>query len=434
MFISIFIIMALNTFPVILSYLSLILLIYIFTCSVRYSLSFISVRSQESREPSEDMPFVSVIVPAYNEAVVLKRTIPAMLKVDYPKDRIEFLYVYESKSTDETEEIIISYAEKDPRIRPLLRNSDKGGKAAATNYGVEHARGEIIASYDADHSIQEDAIQRAVSWFADPDVECVKGRCRGINKRDNLLTMVSGIERDIVERLSIPSAYHLGGFSTFGGGHAYFRKEIFGKIGFFDEEIMTEDIDYSVRLHLEGHEVVCDPLIESWEEIPNSFNAWFQQRIRWARGWMQVWRKHIVKVMSSKHMRRYEKADIAATLSMVLGVVISIFLIPTMILNFLGMIPGIVPRIYYIMVVAFATLLPLLLAIGVVYIDHKKDGVFRWLEIPTSLLVIPYFFLLVGVNWLAFCDEFVFKSESVYVKTQRNETSLPKPSLKRANG
>jgi cellulose synthase/poly-beta-1,6-N-acetylglucosamine synthase-like glycosyltransferase len=434
MFILIFIIMALNTFPVILSYLSLILLIYIFSCSVRYSLSFISLKGQDYQELSEDMPFVSVIVPAYNEAVVLKRTIPAMLKVDYPKDRIEFLYVYESKSTDETEEIIISYAEKDPRIRPLLRNSDKGGKAAATNYGVEHARGEIIASYDADHSIQEDAIQRAVSWFADPDVVCVKGRCRGINKRDNPLTMVSGIERDIVERLSIPSAYHLGGFSTFGGGHAYFRKEIFGKIGFFDEEIMTEDIDYSVRLHLEGHEVVCDPLIESWEEIPNSFSAWFQQRIRWARGWMQVWRKHIVKVMSSKHMRRYEKADIAATLSMVLGVVISIFLIPTMILNFLGMIPGIVPRIYYIMVVAFATLLPLLLAIGVVYIDYKKDGVFRWQEIPTSLLVIPYFFLLVGVNWLAFCDEFVFKSKSVYVKTQRNETSLPKSSLKRANG
>jgi cellulose synthase/poly-beta-1,6-N-acetylglucosamine synthase-like glycosyltransferase len=378
---------------------------------------------------SKDMPFVSVIVPAYNEGLVLKRTIPAMLKIKYPENKIEFIYVYESKSTDDTEDVILSYAKRDSRIRPLLRVSDKGGKAAATNYGIKHARGEIIASFDADHSISSEAILRAVSWFWDPRVKCVKGRCRGINKKNNLLTIISGIERDIVERLSIPSTFHLKGFSTFGGGHAYFRKAIFRKLGHFDEEIMTEDIDYSVRLHLKGYEVVCDPMIESWEEIPNHFGPWFQQRKRWARGWMQVWRKHIILVLSNKIMKRYEKFDIVVTLSMVLGIVISIFLIPTMVLNFLGKLPVIVPRMYYVMVVAFATITPLFLAVIVVYVDYKKDGTARWLEIPSSLLIIPYFFLLVGVSWLAFYEEFVFKSDSVYVKTQRNKIALSKTKV-----
>jgi cellulose synthase/poly-beta-1,6-N-acetylglucosamine synthase-like glycosyltransferase len=432
--IFLFVIFTLMTFPIVLSLLSLVLLFYILLCSIRYSLSVVALRTMELPRVSRDLPFVTVIVPAYNEAIVLKRTIPAMLSVEYPEDRIEFLYVYEGKSTDETEEVIMSFAKKDQHIRPLLRNSDKGGKAAATNFGIRHAKGEIIASYDADHSVSSDAIKRAVSWLEDPKIKCAKGRCRGINKRDNPLAMVSGIERDIVERLSIPSAYYLGGFSTFGGGHAYFKKELFEDLGLFDEEIMTEDIDYSVRLHMNGHQVICDPLIESWEEIPNSFNAWFHQRIRWARGWMQVWKKHISAVVSNRQMKPYEKLDVATTLSMVLGVVISIFLIPTMILNFLGMVPGIIPRIYYIIVVAFATLLPLILAIAVVYIDYKKDGIFRWLEIPFSLLIIPYFFLLVGVNWLAFTEEFIFRSKSVYVKTLRNETPHSKATLKKVNG
>ena len=426
--ICIFIIIGLNTFPLVLSILSFTLLLYILLCSVRYFFSLVAIKniSPKISHLDQEPPFISVIVPAYNEGLVLKRTIPAMLKSRYPKDRIEFLYVYEKKSTDDTEDIILSYAKKDERIRPLLRVSDKGGKAAATNYGIRHAKGEIIASFDADHSVSSDAILRAVEWFQDPNVMCVKGRCRGINKNDNFLAMISGIERDIMERLCIPSSFILGGFSTFGGGHAYFRKSIFKDIGLFDEEVLTEDIDYSVRLHIHGYQVVCDPLIISWEELPARFDAWYHQRERWARGWMQVWRRHYPNILHCKNMKHYEKFDTILSLTITLGVVISIFLIPTMLLNMLGSLPLVAPSMIYTSIVYFGTFVPIFLAILVVYVDYKEEGIIRLREIAFSFLIIPYFFLLVEITWLAFVEEFVFRSESVYMKTLRNDTLYTK--------
>ncbi len=209
-----------------------------------YIIAFASMRSHESLSQREDeWPSVSIIVSAYYEEAVLERTIQSILKLDYPKDKVEILYVYESHCTDRTEEIILKYALQDPRIKPIRKTSKSGGHAAANNYGISFAKGQIIGVFDADQSLNPDLLKKAVTLFNNPSIGCVRGRCRVINRDSNLLSRVVALERDAIERIGIYGAYKLGGFANFGGAHGFFRREIFEKIGLFDEEILCEDID-----------------------------------------------------------------------------------------------------------------------------------------------------------------------------------------------
>jgi len=182
--------------------------------------------------------------------LLLRQTIPSVLALDYPAEAIEFLYIYESASTDRTVHVIEAFAGKDARIRPIRRETTKGGKAPITNDGIRQAAGEIIGIFDADHVLNADLVRQAVAELQNPAVGCVRGRCRIRNAGQNLIARLVAMERDTVERLGICGASQMGGFSNFGGGHGFFRREVFEKVGLFDEDILTEDIDFSVRLHL----------------------------------------------------------------------------------------------------------------------------------------------------------------------------------------
>ncbi len=67
---------------------------------------------------AQDWPKVSLVIPSFNEEAVLEQTIRSALAMDYAADRLELIYPYESTCTDRTEEIIRSFAARDPRIRP----------------------------------------------------------------------------------------------------------------------------------------------------------------------------------------------------------------------------------------------------------------------------------------------------------------------------
>jgi len=367
-----------------------------------------------------EYPFVSIIVPAYNEEKVLERNIKSMLELDYPKGKIEFIYVYEDKCTDRTEEIILNFASRDKRIKPIKRRAQNGGKAAATNYGLKFAKGEIIGSFDADHSLEPDAVKRAVYWLQNKKVACVKGRCRTINKDESFLARLAGTERDIIERIEIYSRYIIGGFSTFGGGHAFFKKSIFKKIGLFDEDIMTEDIDFSVKIHEAGYDIVVDPYIVSWEETPSTLTQWWHQRKRWSRGWMQVAVRHLGKTILSKKLTPMKKFDTAISLAYTVLPIFTTLFYPIMGLNLLGYTRGsFYPDECMPFFIALAVFTPIVSVGSTWALDIKKGERMRWNEIPCLILMVPYTIIHSFVSWAAFTDEFIIKKKPEYVKTIR---------------
>ena len=386
-----------------------------------YVIAFASMKSYKSYSQEEkEWPFVSLIVSAYYEEAVLDRTIQSVLELDYPKDKVEILYVFESHCTDRTEEIILKYAQEDPRIKPIRKTSTSGGHAAANNYGIGFAKGQIIGIFDADQSLNPDLLKKAVILFNKPSIGCVRGRCRVINRNGNLLSRVVALERDAIERIGIYGAYKLGGFANFGGAHGFFKRETFEKIGLFDEEILCEDIDFSVRLHMAGYEIMHNPGLQSWEEVPTRMGPWWTQRKRWARGWMQVWRKYNLNVLRCKNMSKYKKIDTFFSLAVSLSPIFTIFTLPLISLSYFEYETTFFCRTTVLSLWMVVTFAPFATGLLVWALDSRDYGRQSLVDVPVSLLLIPYIFLQFTVNWLALMDEFILNRPSSFIKTGRD--------------
>lgn len=405
------------------------------------TLAAVILTSRRPADPPEkpmevDWPTVSVLVVAYNEAAVLPRTMESMLAVDYPKDRIEFVYVYEKRSTDATRALVHTYAARDSRFLPVERDDRRGGKAAACNYGLDHCTGEILVSLDADHALQPDAVKRAVRWFlADASIACVKGRPLAVNAKEGVLAMVTKLERDVVERGETYFREVAGGFTFFGGGQAFFRRSLFETIGRFDEDVLIEDIDFSIRIHQAGYRLKVDPFILSHEEHPANWRAWWAQRTRWTRGGMQLVERYL------PHLSTINRANMRMRVDLVYNMVFS--LLPTILLVTLPFVfmpfLGIKVRTYFPQEVEtagaiFFTVIPTVAWI-VMRMQDKRDGIphhkREWLAMP---LLWPYLIMQGAVFASAFLDEFVLRTRPVYVKTSRTGETAIGPAVDPISG
>lgn len=130
-----------------------------------------------------ELPSVSVILPVFNEAAHIERKLANTLALDYPRERLEVLFVSDG-STDGTVELLSAHAdhrigadsriERDSRIE-IVQLPVRSGKAAALNAGLAAARHEIVVFTDASIMLERDAVRKIVRGFADPQVGCVSG-------------------------------------------------------------------------------------------------------------------------------------------------------------------------------------------------------------------------------------------------------------------
>ncbi len=131
---------------------------------------FVSTRSSPGDPPS--WPFISITVPAYNEAARIRSTIESLLAIDYPADRRQIVIVSDA-SSDDTDRIVGEYAHQGVE---LYRVSKRGGKTAAENAAAAALRGEIVVNTDASIRIQPHSVKALVRAFQDPTIGVASGR------------------------------------------------------------------------------------------------------------------------------------------------------------------------------------------------------------------------------------------------------------------
>ena len=375
-------------------------------------------------EDDADVPSVSVVIPAYNEEPVLPGTIDACRNLDYPPEKLEVVICYEADSTDRTAEIAERAAAADDRFVAVERDEPGGGKAKATNYALDYASGDLIASIDADHRFESDAVRRAVAWFLeDEGIGCVKGRCYGTNPTDSVLSLHATVERHIAEKSNIFAREVFDGFTFFGGGQAFFRSAVFDELGRFDEDVLVEDIDMSSRIHAAGMDLKVDPSIVTYEEHPASLDAWWNQRKRWARGWMQVAVRYLPRVAQQTRLTRRQKVDAVLTYAAAIIPAVFIFSFPISGLNAISSIDTAtyVPNAELLWTLVGAV--PVLTAYLVFAQDWRDGHEHHLAEYLAAFTLGPYFMVQTIVYVVAFLDEFVLDSPSVYVTTTRSEQS-----------
>ncbi len=235
---------------------------------------------------SFDWPSVSILVPAHNEEVVIGRTIEAMLALDYPRDRLEVIIINDG-STDATRDIVADWAGRDERVvlYDVPRGEGGKGKSRALNLGVKVARSDYIAVYDADNTPEPPALRYLMAQLLlHPGLGAVIGKFRTVNKKRNLLTRFINIETLSFQSILQAGRWKLLGIATLPGTNYVIHKHIIGELHGWDEDAITEDSEFSIRMYIRKWKIKIIPYAVTWEQEPETWSVWIRQRTRWVRG------------------------------------------------------------------------------------------------------------------------------------------------------
>jgi cellulose synthase/poly-beta-1,6-N-acetylglucosamine synthase-like glycosyltransferase len=162
------------------------------------------------------------------------------------------------------------------------------GKPSAVNYGIKHARGDIIGILDADSVPARDILLNASKYFEDQKVAAVQGRNLSINFDQNMLTRFISYEEAAWCEAYLRGKDVLKLFVCLKGSCQFIRRDVLDEIGVFDERFLAEDMELSARMATNEHQIRYASDVKAWQECPSKLKQLFRQRVRWYRGWMEV--------------------------------------------------------------------------------------------------------------------------------------------------
>lgn len=259
-----------------------------------------AVREKEKQCPSPtgEWPAVSVLLPIYNEKLVVEKLINAVCALDYPHEKLEILVL--DDSTDETGEIARQAIEKFPyvNIRKIRRPNRIGYKAGNLNFGLKSAKGDFIAIFDADCLPPADFLRRVMPRFADEKVGFLQTGIAYWNANATFLTRFQAMEASHKE--TVTSGFAEDGFmASLTGSSCVWRRACIEDIGGISPETITEDVDMGYAAQLRKWTYVYPRDVVSWAELPEAMASFRVQRQRWARGMAHNAARHSRDVFTS---------------------------------------------------------------------------------------------------------------------------------------
>lgn len=246
------------------------------------------VNKTDGRFPLEEYPFVSVMVPAHNESIVIRKTVLALLEFDYPKDRYEIIVINDN-SSDDSAAVLKEIQDHHPDRKMIVINTDNilggKGKSNALNIALSVSSGSVIAVYDADNTPARNALTILVeNLMTDDKLGAVIGKFRTRNKYASLLTRFVNIETLAYQCMNQAGRYFFFKLCTIPGTNYVIRRSIIDQVGGWDTKALSEDTEISFRLYRMGYYIKFMPLAVTWEQEPQLLKQWFKQRTRWAKG------------------------------------------------------------------------------------------------------------------------------------------------------
>lgn len=244
---------------------------------VYYLLSFVGRKPIIDKKISN--PFVSIIVPAYNEEDALEKTVESLVELDYPRDKYEIIIV-DDGSKDKTLQIARKLEKKFSIVQALHKKN--GGKGSALNYGIKRAKGEYIISFDSDSMVVPGALKAMLPYFNNPKVMCVTPSMK-VYKPKGALQRVQAIEYDL--GIFLRKAFsNLNAIHVTPGPFSMYRRIFFEKHGGYDEHNITEDMEIALRIQSLNYKIANSPKSLVYTLAPNKFVPLIKQRRRWYFG------------------------------------------------------------------------------------------------------------------------------------------------------
>jgi len=310
----------------------------------RYVLVYLYYKHKKNRttEPAayfDELPRVTVQLPIFNEQYVVERLLESICKLKYPREKLDIQVL--DDSTDETVEVARNLVERYATLgNPISyhhRTNRAGFKAGALAEGLNTAKGELVAIFDADFTPPEDFLLRTIHHFTDPKIGMVQTRWTHINRNYSLLTQVEAILLDGHFVLEHSGRARSGVFFNFNGTAGVWRRAAIDEAGGWQHDTLTEDTDLSYRAQLKGWKFIYLQDVECPAELPVEMTAFKTQQARWAKGLIQTGKKILPRVLRSdapRHTKIEAWYHLTANLSYPLMIVLSVLMLPAMIIRF----------------------------------------------------------------------------------------------------
>ncbi|KYC53467.1 MAG: Glycosyltransferase AglI [Candidatus Methanofastidiosum methylothiophilum] len=241
-------------------------------------------------------PFVTIIIPTYNEEKVIRNKLINCLGLDYINNNIEIIVV-DSASQDNTRKIVNEISNNNRAQIKLIEQNTRKGKASAVNLGLKESKGNIILITDANAYMEKNSLGNLTKHFANQKIGGVEGKyILKNNFSSDIGTGESFFRR--LENWIREKESKIDSVLCMVGEISCFRKDI---ISHLDENIIAEDFDMSIRIRKNGYKVLHEPSSVIWEYAPNSIQDEITQKKRRVIGTLQIMIKHYKMVFNPKY-------------------------------------------------------------------------------------------------------------------------------------
>lgn len=290
--------------------IALILIFMYALAQLNLLFNYLSAQKKVDNDPKFDLenpdeiPFVTIQLPVYNELYVMERLLNNIIQLHYPKDRLEIQVL--DDSTDESVNATAKHIQKIQKtgidIHHIRRTNRQGFKAGALKEGLATAKGEFIAIFDADFLPKENWLLETVPYFKNPEIGVVQTRWGHINRNYSTLTKIQAFALDAHFTLEQVGRNSKGHFINFNGTAGIWRKECIYDAGNWEGDTLTEDLDLSYRAQLKKWKFKYLEKIETPAELPVIISAARTQQFRWNKGGAENFQKMSKRVISSKNL------------------------------------------------------------------------------------------------------------------------------------
>ncbi len=289
--------------------LALVLILMYALAQLNLLLNYLSSKKKEENvakfdlSNSNEVPFVTIQLPVYNEFYVMERLLDNIAQIEYPREKIEIQVLDDStdESIQSTSQHIKKLQQSGLDIKHVLRDDRIDFKAGALREGLKIAKGEFIAIFDADFLPQKDWLYKTVPYFKDKNVGVVQTRWGHLNRDYSLLTKVQAFALDAHFTLEQTGRNSKDHFINFNGTAGIWRKTCIEDAGNWHGDTLTEDLDLSYRAQLKKWKFKYLENVETPAELPVVISAARTQQFRWNKGGAENFRKMLWKIVKSKN-------------------------------------------------------------------------------------------------------------------------------------
>lgn len=315
---------------------------------------------------------ISILIPAHNEELGIEKTVNSCLNQTRPADEI---VVVNDGSTDRTPQLLKQYGNK---IK-VVHTPGLGNKSFAQEEGLKHVTGDIFIATDGDTILDPNFVKYVEEGFQNPDVGAVAGYVRSLPY--NWLTACRAFEYAVGQHLHKIAQHYTDSLFVIPGAAGAFRTKLFKTYIPFEHDTLTEDLDFTYRLHRMGHIVHFDRRAIVYTQDPATLKVYVNQMRRWFAGGWQCLMKHW-DIMLKKPNMAYELALMYSE-----GIFFALFVLvlPILSLKLFGL--------FILAYLGIATAFAILAA----YVEKRP-----W------LLLVPIPYLLIAIiNSYVFIEQFI---------------------------